>query len=356
MKFFPGIKLNSTDNKLNIFSFMFLLLADIFILSILFFGLSEQISQFTSESDYFPYRYRNMLIEQNWVENNIIEKISDTVLDEVRYADESRRGEMHPACMQIRDSFDEIIRNKALIEKIKAGDRLRKQYDNINYDISRREEKRALSGRIRELERELQGRPEIRKAVSLIFKLQKADYKDDIKRFNRIFALKRTAFDFIFILPFLLLLILWNRRALKKDNSLSVVISSHLILVALIPLGFELVRLIIEVIPRVILKTIYDFLIRLNLISFWYYAVLLISIALIVFIVWILQTKVFTKKRTQIRKYEKNQCMDCSSKISYEKQYCPVCGKAVLIKCAACGKLTVANLDYCQLCGKPRSE
>lgn len=352
MKFIPGIQLNSTDNKLNIFSFIFLLLADLFILSLLFFGLSEQVDQFTSEYDYFPYRYRNMLINQTWVENNIIEEVSDTVLEEVRYTGDRVSKEMHPACMQIRECFDGIIRNRALMERIKAGDRLRKQYDNLGYDASRRPEKSALSLRIRELEKELRGRPEISKTVSLIFKLQKADYTDDLKRFNRIFALKRTVFDFIFILPFLMLLILWNRRALKKEKSLSVVISSHLILVAVIPLGFELVRLIIEVIPRVILKTIYDFLIRLNLISFWYYAVLLISIALIVFIVWILQTKIFTKKRTQIRKYEKGQCMNCSSGIDYEKEYCPVCGTQVLVKCAACGRLTVANMDFCRMCGK----
>lgn len=352
MKFFPGIRLNSTDNKLNIFSLMFLLLADIFILSILFFGLSEQISQFTTEYDYFPYRYRNMLINHTWVENNIIEEISETVLEEVRSTGESKREEIHPACMQIRDSFDEIIKNKALMEKIKAFDRIQKQYDNISYNTERRDEKKALSARIREIERELNGTPEFKKTINLVFKLQKADYTDDLKRFNRIFALKRTAFDFIFILPFLTMLVLWNRRALKKEKSLSVVISSHLILVAIIPLGFELIRLIIEVIPRVILKTIYDFLIKLNLISFWYYAVLLISIALIVFIIWILQTKIFTKKRTQIRKYEKRQCMNCSSKIDYEKEYCPVCGNTVLIKCTSCGKLTVAGLEFCRVCGK----
>ncbi len=320
---------------------------------ILFFALSEQISQFTSEDEYFPYTYQSMLIEKTWVENNIVDKITETLLYDVRYDHTPEADDMHPACRAIQLCFDEMKRNKILMEKFDLLERLNTQYDNYGYGKNQEIERELQFEKIIALERQIHDNTLVKKAANLIFQSQKADYKDDIIRFNKIFALKRTAFDFIFILPFLLLLVLWNRRALQKENNLSVVISSHLILVALVPLMFEFIRLIIEIIPRVILKTIYDFLIKLNLISFWYYAVLFISIAIIAFIVWLLQTKVFTTKRMQKRRFEKKQCMHCSAAADYQKEFCPVCGGRVLVTCTGCGKLTVNNMDFCNSCGKP---
>ena len=80
----PSLKFYTKKNEINLITFALLVLSDIFIAVLLFYGLSQQIEQFTDEFEYFPYEYRDMLISDDWVENNILEKISDKVLFSIR--------------------------------------------------------------------------------------------------------------------------------------------------------------------------------------------------------------------------------------------------------------------------------
>jgi|GEM_PF-5066186 len=354
MNLFPRLRLRSDEKELTAISFAFLLLTDVFVAYILFFGLSRQIEQFSGEYDYFPYRYRGMLIEKTWVENTVIQEIAADSLARARSTREpqDRLAAMHPDCKAIETQLRAISGDPTLFASLEAYDRLRENYAALEVRQQESAEGDRLLADIETMERELKARPAIVGLIESIYRAQGNDYAPAIKNFRRLFAAKRVAFDFLFLLPVVALFILWNRVSQKRESSLNVVISSHYILVSLIPILFEILRLILEVIPTVFLKTVYDLLVSLKLITLWYYAVLFLSIVFVIFVIWILQTKIFTQEKHDVKRYGKGRCMSCDARVDYLADFCPVCGKPLSTECPACGGRTVRGLPFCVKCGK----
>ncbi|MBI9098997.1 MAG: hypothetical protein JEY91_11000 [Spirochaetaceae bacterium] len=358
MEIKPTIQLYSSRSDLNLISFFLLLLSDVFIAVILFFGLSQQINQFTDEYEYFPYEYRNMLIDNEWVENNVIEKISSKLLGVTRSTFETNKQieKLHSKCGEIEALFSELENDTSLIKEFSIYDRQLTNYKALNRNEKNSPDGLQLLEQIHALSQSLKDSPRVQKLIETIFTNQKNNYAKDIMKFRKLFALKRTVFDLVFLLPVLAAFILWNRNSFSKGKYIQTIISSHYIIVAFLPILFESIRLIIEVIPKLLLKTVYDFLLKLNLITFWYYGVLLISIGFIVFLIWIFQTKIFTKERYRLKQYEKQKCMSCNTKIDYHEKHCPACGFNLYISCPTCKKDTIIYLPFCIHCGNEISK
>lgn len=347
------LKKASDDFSLNVFSLIFLFVADIFILVILFSALSEQVDQLTDEYEYFPWEYRSIYVDQKWVENNVVKNIATAVLREVRdTSDEKKYKKMHPVCQETEMRFEAMAKDKAIVALFTQRERLSNQYDNYDpYQKRQDSHAQGLLNKMDTLDQELKQMPIMQKMIDYIFDRQQVDFKRDIIRYKRVFALRRTAFGLMFLVPVLVVLFVWNRWAGRHDKNLSIIISSHLIIVSLIPILFELGRLLFEVIPKFLLRRIYDTLMSLNLISFWYYGVIALCVVLIAGIVWFLQTKVFTQKRSVMKSIQKSMCVRCGLKIDYTHEHCPNCSYQVLIPCGKCGAQTPKDLHYCQKCG-----
>ena len=357
MKFQPEIKLFPKGDDLNIISFVILLFSDIFVCVLLFHGLSQQIGQFTTEYEYFPYEYRNMLIQKNWVESNIHDNITDFVLWDTRLTDEisPQKNVLHPKPQEIEILFKEIENDNVLIKSFESYDRLLKNYNNL-----REKEKKSLNGeklysQIEDAKEKFNENSKIETLINTIFANQHDNYTDDIIKFRRAFAIKRTLFDFIFLLPVLVLFVYWNRKSFYRERFIQLTISSHYIIIAFLPILFESIRLIIEVIPKILLKNIFNFLLQLNLITFWYYGLLFFAVVIIVLLIWFLQAKVFTKAHHRIKQYEKNKCMACNTKIDYDHKNCPFCGIQLYTQCTNCGENTINHLPFCMNCGAKSS-
>ena len=119
MKFFPRLRFRSDERELTAISFAFLLLTDIFVAYILFFGLSQQIAQLSDENDYFPYTYRSMLIEKTWVETTIVADIAEDTLRRARSTWDKpilKKG-MHPACRDIETRLRAISEDPAIMAR-----------------------------------------------------------------------------------------------------------------------------------------------------------------------------------------------------------------------------------------------
>ena len=192
----------------------------------------------------------------------------------------------------------------------------------------------------------------VKETINFVFKNQKENYIDDIKKYKRVFAFKRTGYGLLFLVPLIGILCFWNNRSNKKERNLSIIISSHFIIVALLPILFEMTRLLLEFLPNVLFKNIYDFLISSKLISLWYYIMIALMIVVISLLIWFLQNKVFTQKRYLRNRIQKSKCTQCGLKISYECQFCPNCGNTLLRTCELCNELTIDGYEYCQHCGK----
>lgn len=354
MKLFPRLRFRSDERELTAISFAFLLITDVFVAYILFFGLSQQITQLKDEDEYFPYAYRSMLIDKAWVETTIVADIAEDTLRRARSTWDKPvlDKRMHPACRDIESRLQAISEDPALMARIEAYDRTMENYWGLEDAKRESREGARLLAQADDIARELRTQPTIEALIETVYRAQSADYTNTIRNYRKFFAAKRLAFDFLFLLPVVALFILWNRVAQKKGSSLNVVISSHYILVALIPILFEVLRLILEVIPTVFLKALYDLLVGLRLVTLWYYAVLFLSIALIIFILWILQTKIFTREKHDVKRFGKSLCMRCDAKIDYAENFCPACGNPLSTECPACKGRTIRGLPFCVKCGK----
>ncbi|MCP4763314.1 MAG: zinc ribbon domain-containing protein [archaeon] len=355
MKFLNGFKLISRSKSfsLNLFSFFILILADIFLATIIFHGLSEQIDQITNEYEYFPYQYRQAFIQSTWVENNIIGKISNSVLDAPIYYEKKKYKKRHPVCQKFDDRIEFIKKNSELVDLFKKLKRLKKTYQN--YDAYQKNKLNLAEPTYKEIQnitKTIQENSIVAGTIDFIFEKQRENYIDDIKRYKRTFAFKRTGCGLLFLIPVIVALCFWNNRSNKRERNLSIIISSHFIIVALLPILFEISRLVLEFLPNVLLKNIYEFLISSKLISIWYYIVIALMIATISLVIWFLQNKVFTQKRYLCNRIQKSKCTQCGLKINYEYQYCPNCGNNLLRVCDLCKELTIDGYDHCQNCGK----
>ena len=349
----PSLMFYTRKNEINIITYALLILTDIFIAILLFYGLSQQIDQFTDEHEYFPYEYRKMLISNNWIENNIVERISNKVLSSIRSTNEKEIliTKLHPSCKEIQIKFSELENDDYLISEFQNYERLHKNYNALNNNRKESEEGKLLQEQIKTYNETLYNNSKINSLIELIFKNQDNNYTKDISKFRKFFALKRTTFDFLFLLPILIAFIFWNKKSVNRGLYLQTIISSHYIIISFLPILFESVRLVIEVIPNILLKTIYDLLLELNLITIWYYCILIISILFIVFIIWLFQTKIFTKEKNRIRLYEKHKCISCNTIIDYKDKFCPICGINLYVQCPECKGETINFLPFCQKCG-----
>lgn len=345
-------KLQSDEKELSPVSFFFLILSDIFIIWLLFAGLSAQIKQFPNEYNYFPSKYRGMLIEKSWVENNAIDKICDDVLDRSRYANYHNVKGMHPDCLKIEELLVEISNDSELHTRFEKYDREKENYKALSKQDKKLKEGTALYLEIETDKTLLKECPKVQEVVGTIFEYQTREYTDSIRRFKRIFALKRVFIDLTFLIPLIALLIVWNRVSFKKNWNICLTVSSHYILLPFLPVLFELFRLIVEILPEDLFKELYDYLVSLKLVSIWYYIAIVFSVLFIIFIIWLFQTKLFTKEKNFIRRYTTGKCMNCNSKINYSADFCPVCGYSLKVECPDCKKSTVRNIPYCMNCGR----
>ena len=351
------IKTASKDYRLNLFSFVFLLLADCFLAIILFYGLSQQVDQLTNEFEYFPQPYRNIYISQGWVENNYLPNIARSVLNIERsiYKEDKKYKEMHPVCKKTHDSFLTLHASSEILSLFKQRDRLSKKYRNYDsFQKNRNPAAGNLLEQIEALDKKLLKHALVKETIDFINSQQKIDFSQEIRKHQKIYALKRSGLGFLFLLPIIVFLAWWNKRSHQKEKFLSVMISSHFFIVSALPIAFEIIRLVIEVIPKVLLEKIYEALKNLNLISFWYYGVIAISVIVTTWTIWFLQAKVFTQKRYKIKQILRGICVVCAMKIDYRRPFCPHCGHKHLSTCHHCDKDTLKDLPYCQHCGEIR--
>jgi len=352
MKFIK-IQFNSIKKKtsINIVSILALLAIDFFIASLIFQGLSEQIQQLTQPHEYFPYVYKEMLIQDKWVENNFVYNIALTITKDRYYTKSTKKVTMHDQCQVLEQKFNDIRSDKNLYSDLRTYNRLITQFGGFDNYQKRRGFADSSYNQIQASAKEIRKHPLVIDLIDSIKQIRKTNFQKDISRFNRLFALKRTLFGFAFLIPLIFMLSLWNRKAIQKDWELAIVLSSHFIVLAMLPIVFEVTRLFLEILPNVLLRSIYDFLISSKMVAIWYYLLIFGAIVLSGGLFWFLQNKVFTQKRFLTNRIINSRCTQCSIKVDYEKNFCPNCKNELRIKCPSCSESRIKDMDFCHNCG-----
>ena len=373
-----------------------ILVLDVFVLSIIFGGLNDHTQQLTSPDEYMPYQCRQVFIDKSWTQANKTARLQDLVLSDYNnYSyrhdspfEASRLAKMHPLCQSFYEQVKRIAEDPSLrdvfVERQQAGrekDQMVKQFDRENevYDTALLENiaaqpstqlaslKESIQSRSREIERlnarikELDGAINRHELVQDFWALthpgeatQRQKLIDDLNRFERWYLFRELLWQMLFLLPLLALFWVWHIKSARKSRGIQSLISAHLMVVASIPIVIKIINLVMELVPFHFFKDLFAWLERMHIIALWHYVVIIGAIAVALLCVFIIQKKIFNRKRMYEKRLMKGCCFACGKTLPKTGAIaaCPFCGVKQQKTCSVCGADTPAQAAFCTHCGR----
>lgn len=157
-------------------------------------------------------------------------------------------------------------------------------------------------------------------------------------------------FQFLFLLPLILIALFIHRWAQKNGYGLIALMSWHLLVIFFIPL---LIKIFEFLQVGIIFQFLFEFISfifggLLFLINYLYIFIIpLIGFGLIKFF----QKVIFNPQSQISKRVEKSRCLRCAKKIQPNNLYCPHCGYGQYKECNHCHNLSYKSMPYCSYCG-----
>jgi len=382
------------EEPLNKLSLVTIILLDLFILSVIFQGLSDHTQQLTSPSEYMPHAVRQVFIDQTWSQATRIDKLQTLILSDwnnysYRYNSifESVKIEkMHPLCRSFYEKTKQLSKDKRLQGLFITRQRYTQECNKFTADFSKAKKAydthlleniaeqnssndkvksiselsgtytaqiEALTSKISGIENQINAHPDIQALWKVVSPENQDRQKivNDFRHFERWYPLKELGWQLIFILPIFGIFYAWSSRSVKKDNRIQTLISSHLLVIASLPIILKIIEVVMDLIPNYFFKNLFKILESLHLIAIWHYIVIFGAIALGLFLVYFIQRKVFNKQKVMQKRLMKGACTFCSKKLPAHASSCPFCGTQQLKTCESCHEKTPIGGSYCIHCG-----
>lgn len=367
-----------------------LLFLDVFILGAIFQGLADHTRQLTSPDEYIPTICRDIVIHRTWQQGNDVEQIADLVNS---YHERGRNmtavGALHPLCSQLATRFNQVKSSPELINLLKAVsetenalaatsqrlERVRGAFDTSLKTSETRpgasEPVTALETRVKEqtlaineleenrvrLYEQLRQNESFTALTTALENTSLAD-RDQLaaehQKLSLWFPLKLLGMEAIFILPIIFAFWFWNARSLKNNRPFQTLVSTHLLVVAFIPLVIKFGELIYDILPRRLLVTVLDLLERFGLVAIWHYLLMAVVIGIALAMIYVFQKKLFSPEREHARRITRGLCQQCASRLPEGSSACSLCGFQQFHHCDHCGEFTWVFGPYCRCCGAPQ--
>ena len=387
----------SENEPLSRMSLLVIFALDIFVVIMIFAGLEDHTGLLTSPYEYMPPICRQAIIENEWSNAGRIDRLQQLLLspghlyryDATEPLDSSEIDKTHSACNQLLSGIRKLRENEALLAVFQQRDAVQKNRKELKvrfrdskevYDTQLLEgmaggaESRnlpAISENARELsealneidqmlseyEKTIAENPsvvEISKTLKELSSRRKS-ILSDIRQFDFWYPMKELAWQFGFLIPLFALFYVWNGRSIQRHRHLQILISTHLLVVAFIPILFKLLELILEIIPHRLLESLFDLLVSLKIIAIWHYIVILLAVLLALLAIYLIQKKIFSQERIMQKRLMTGACYACGKKLPRQASTCPFCGKEQRMQCNVCGKDTYRAGRFCIHCGALKS-
>jgi ribosomal protein L40E len=386
-------RLTRLDNEpLSIAALVVILLLDFFILLSIFDGLADHTGQLTTPDQYIPPLCREIVIDADWNPTNRLGHLATIVSkyhggyympDE---ADEKKT--QHAVCAPIARAFKAIREDeglsRSLIETHKLSqetrdlrselERMKGAYDtslletiakkrqaetnvaSIQKEVA--EKTRALNELVRKqqlLEASLERDLRVHELFTLAVGVSEGDRKalrDDLRRMNFWYPVQRLGMEMLFLLPLLLVFYYWNSKSIAASRPFQTLISSHLLVIVLIPVFFKLMELLYDIIPRKLLKKIIDILESFKLVAIWHYLLIGAAILVALALIYLFQKKLFSREKLMQRRIAKGLCQACGQRLPPDSRHCPACGAGQYMACKHCHEPTHVHGKFCRACGQ----
>lgn len=363
------------------------IMLDVFILLSIIDGLDEHTNQLTSPQEFIP-NYCSEIINGEWVLSHPDELSLFMDGGAYRLTTDSSLA-LHPTCKpvlamlmgisndagamsllreysmlskkvsQARDGMSDInpAHNSLMLDKISGVNKLNPGA-SVQLEVSKR---------ARRYDNLLERRSEVKTKIdnySLLVELNNlrfpASVISDLRSANTSFKfwrpVKKLAMEFAFLLPMIIILLWWNSFSLKSERPFQVLVSSHLILVVLIPTGIKLLNLLYEALPKTFFSSIISALQSLNLIAIWYYLVMILLVMISLFSIKIIQKRIHLRNqaiRSNIvhSRICKGCCQECGNPSKSANKFCLICGFKMVSSCLSCQEDVPVGALHCGLCG-----
>lgn len=364
---------------------------DIFILVSIFDGLADHTGQLTRPDQHIPPLCRSVVIDGEWNPTNRLDKLAQFVTtyhaDSYLQVEPGDGRRQHPLCARIVSAYEAIRDDAGLARNLEMTHNLSKELRDLRAELERMkgaydttlletiagqrqadantasirkqmaDKTAALNERVREqalLEASLERDPRVRELLALVANVSEADRKalvEELRRLNFWYPAKRLAMEMLFLLPLLAAFYFWNARSIAGNRPFQTLVSSHLLVVVLIPVFFKVLELVYDVIPRKLLRQVIELLESLKLVAIWYYLLIGVAIVTALALVYLFQKKLFSREKLLQRRIAKALCQACGEHLPPDSSHCPACGAAQYRTCVHCNQPTHVHGRYCKACG-----
>ncbi|MDH5649525.1 MAG: zinc ribbon domain-containing protein [Gammaproteobacteria bacterium] len=368
-----------------------ILFLDLFILVSLFDGLEEHTAQLTRPSQWVPQYCRDIVVEGEWNETNRLERLARIVYSSRNsyYLRDQRDNtrERHPLCQPISRLFLSIENDDGLSENLKELLTTRREAAELNRELARikgaydtalleqiaesnkdkadapslkqeisskTESLNKLVQKQRLLESSLGQDKRIQELFALVQGVTEADrnqLKSDLRQLNFWYPVKRLGMEMIFLLPLVLVFYFWNAKSLSRNRPFQTLVSSHLLVVAFVPVFMKIIDLVYDIIPKKLLKHIIELLESLKLVAIWHYLLMAVTIMAALALIYLFQKKLFSRDKQMEKRISKGLCQSCEKRLPLNTAACPFCGSAQFKQCSRCNKPTYVYGKFCRECG-----
>lgn len=367
-----------------------ILFLDLFILVAIFNGLDDHTKQLTSPDEYIPYSCREIVTNRTWNPTNRIDNLAQ-IIDSANnsyYPLDEKKNDQHPLCAPYGELLDQIKSDKELsaifAERDKLAREVRELQGGINnlkgaYDttlletIARKEEGQpgvaAIKGEFQEkagnlnllksqiaaLEQAINADARVTRLWEKVQGLREEERQSllsDLRRLNFWYPVKKLGMQLLFLLPLFAVFALWNSASIRKNRGAQILVSTHLLIVAFIPIFCKIIETIYDIIPKKLLKQLIDLLHSLKLVGLWHYLIIAFAIAVALFLIYIFQKKLFSREKSLERRIAKGECQQCGKHLPTASPACPFCGFAQFKVCPHCQQPMHVHGKYCRECGE----
>ncbi len=386
-------RLTRLDNEpLSAAALVVILFLDLFILFSIFDGLADHTGQLTTPDQHIPPLCRDIVIDADWNPTNrlgLLAQIVSKYHESYYIPDESGdKKPKHPVCVPIVRAFkairDDEGLSRNLIETRKLGqetrdlrselERMKGAYDTALLETiakpkqaktnvaSIQTETAKKTGALNELvskqqllEASLEQDRRVQELFTLASGVSEGDRKalrNELRRLNFWYPVKRLGMEMLFLLPLLVAFYYWNSKSIAARRPFQTLISSHLLVVVMIPVFFKVVELLYDIIPRKLLKNIIEFLESIKLVAIWYYLLIGAAILVALALIYLFQKKLFSREKLLLRRIAKGLCQACGQRLPADSRHCPACGAGQYMECKNCHESTYVFGKFCRACGQ----
>jgi hypothetical protein len=368
-----------------------LLFLDFFILVSIFDGLAAHTAQLTLPAEHIPGLCRDVVLDSQWNPSNRLEQLAGMVSkyrnSYVLPDERAERKPVHAVCAPLIRAYNAIRDDQGVSRNLgdlltldKETGVLRAELERVKgaYDTALLEaiaRKATMETRVASLRQELADKTaamdelvgrrrllaetveqneRVRALYALVDGISEADrttLRDDLRRLNFWYPVKRLGMEMLFLLPLFLVFYAWNARSIARDRPFQTLVSSHLLVVALIPAFCKLVELVYDILPRKLLRHVIELLESLKLVAIWHYLLIGVAVLAALALIVLFQRKLFSREKLMQRRIAKGQCQQCGLHLPADSRFCTACGVDQYRTCPSCQQLTHVYGKYCRSCG-----